>query len=274
MEVREDLGDLGSEHAQQRQRQGLDQGDLRAGVPGGRGHLEADPAAADDHHLDAFAQPGHQQPVVVEGAQVDGVRRVGERQVPGLGAGGEQQLVEGVVAVGGRHRVPLEVDRRHRRAEVELDVVVGVPLLVVDEDHRLGLVAQEHRLGEGWAFVGQMGFGGEDGQLAVVPVVAELGNGGRGREATADDHDPHRASSVLLGPRPTLLRGRLPGCGRGRRSGESSHPPHQPQQATPPMCHARSRDGRAERLARRRQREMGAVAWRCDVRDGDPRQPR
>ena len=48
VEVGEDLGHLGAEHAEQRQVERLEHGHLGAVLAGGRGDLEPDPAAADD----------------------------------------------------------------------------------------------------------------------------------------------------------------------------------------------------------------------------------
>ena len=48
VQVGEHRADLLAHHAQQRLRLRLDHGDVAADRPGGRGHLEPDPAAADD----------------------------------------------------------------------------------------------------------------------------------------------------------------------------------------------------------------------------------
>ena len=57
VQVGEDLRDLGAEDAQQRQVEGLEDGHVGARLAGGRGDLQADPAAADDRRRRPAPQP-------------------------------------------------------------------------------------------------------------------------------------------------------------------------------------------------------------------------
>ena len=69
VQLGEHLGDLASERAKQRQFGGLDHGDVRPALAGVGGHLETDPAAADDRQRATPCDSG------VEGVGSSTVRR-------------------------------------------------------------------------------------------------------------------------------------------------------------------------------------------------------
>ena len=105
----------------------LDERHAQAALHERLGHLEADVAAADhDRALAAALQRGPEALGGVDGARRLG--RVGARDVgrDGLGAGGEDDLVEALGALvaalvaHGEHAT-IEVDRRDRGARVDLD---------------------------------------------------------------------------------------------------------------------------------------------------------
>ena len=130
MDLRQPRRDLGAEDAHERELQGLEHGDVRAGSHRGRGDLEPDPAAADDHDPTPLGEGGTEPVGVVERAQVGhlGVALVGQGEPPGPRTGGQHQLRVALLAGPGRHDVPRRVERRDAGAEPEVDVVLGVPL--------------------------------------------------------------------------------------------------------------------------------------------------
>ena len=85
VQVGEDRAHLCAEDALERLVQCLEQGDLGAVGAGGRGHLEADPAAADDADAEHRREPLLEGDRVVHGAQVGdrGAAVVGQGEVPG-----------------------------------------------------------------------------------------------------------------------------------------------------------------------------------------------
>ena len=130
VQLGEHLGDLASERAEQRQFGGLDHGDVRAAVAGVGGHLETDPAAAHDRQRGPLRQGGVEGVGVIDGAQVVHAVGIGagDRRPSRRRTGGQQQLVVVQRAlVGQSDEMAVRVDRRHRGAEPQVDVVVAVP---------------------------------------------------------------------------------------------------------------------------------------------------
>ena len=70
MDVRVDLADLAAEHPLERNVGVLDQGHLEALLPGGGGHLRADPARPDDRDPSPLGEPRRDRVGVAEVAQV------------------------------------------------------------------------------------------------------------------------------------------------------------------------------------------------------------
>ena len=70
VQLGEHLGDLATERAEQGQLGGLDDGHVCSAPAGISGHLETDPAAADDRQRGAARHRGAEGVGVVEGAQV------------------------------------------------------------------------------------------------------------------------------------------------------------------------------------------------------------
>ncbi len=79
VQVGEHAAEFGAQVPVQRAGLGLDHGDLAAGLPGGAGHLQPDPARADDHHLAAAAQRGREALAVTDPAQVHHALQVSPR---------------------------------------------------------------------------------------------------------------------------------------------------------------------------------------------------
>src|SRR5581483_1946608 len=131
VQVGEHPGDLGTEDPKQREFAHLDDRDFGTGGSRGGGRLQADPAGA-DHHDPAGAGEGRLQLVgVTGGAQVvhPGLVRTGNLQAARQRTGGEQELgVFDPAAVGEYHLVRAAIDRRDRRAEPQVDVVLPVPV--------------------------------------------------------------------------------------------------------------------------------------------------
>ena len=95
VDVAVDRAQLGPQHALQRHRRRLDDGDLQAALARGRRDLGADPARADHDDRAAAVQPLAQDVRVLDAAQVEHAVQIGagDREPPRLGAGGEQQPV-------------------------------------------------------------------------------------------------------------------------------------------------------------------------------------
>ena len=103
VDVAVDGAHLAAEHALQRDRVRVDDGDVKAALPRRGGELGADPAGADDDDRAAALEPFAQCVGVADAAQVVHAiqRRRPARETARLGPGGEQQPV---VVQATRHR--------------------------------------------------------------------------------------------------------------------------------------------------------------------------
>ena len=120
VDVAVDGADLGAEHALERDRERVDDGDVQAALPGGRGDLGADPAGADHHDRAAAVEPFAQRVGVLDAAQVEHAveRFAGDREPTRLGASSEQQpVVAQPLAVVERHLADRRVQAHGRAAE-------------------------------------------------------------------------------------------------------------------------------------------------------------
>ena len=134
MQGGEHLADGFAECGHQRLFGGLDDGDVDAALTGSGGHLQADPPGTHHRERRALGQNGIQRLGVVVGAQIVDPGGVGSRYRWALRrrSGRQQQLV--VVhrgAVGKSDGVCGGIQRRHPRAESQIDVVVVVPVGVL-----------------------------------------------------------------------------------------------------------------------------------------------
>ncbi len=176
VEIGEDPRHLGSEHTEQRLVLHLDHGDLDPCGPGGCGHLETDPAPADDHDPADGGEGVAQSPVVLDRAQVGdvGAALVGHRQAARGGTGRQQEPVEASRVAVRDHLVTVEVETGDRRPEVQLNVTIVVPGAVVDLHRLLLRGAEEDALGQRRSLVGQVRLGAEDLDASLVPVAPQL----------------------------------------------------------------------------------------------------
>ena len=71
--------------------------------------------------------------------------------------------------------------------------MLGVPGLGVDQRVRERALVEHEVLGERGTLVRRVGLVGVDGERAVVPALAQLGDQGAGGQA-APDHDDRRGS--------------------------------------------------------------------------------
>ena len=190
VQVGEDLGHLGAEHPQQRQVERLEDRDGGARLArGGRG-LEADPAAADDHHPGAVGERLLEPLAVLDGAEVGdrGAGVVGDPQVPRRRPGRQQQLGVGLLPVAGADDVRGGVDRGDLLAEPQVDVVLVVPVGVVHERRLEVVVAQEVALGQRRSLVGQVVLVAVHHDGPLEPRGPQLLDGlGRGQPGSHDD---------------------------------------------------------------------------------------
>jgi hypothetical protein len=203
VQLGEDRCHLGAEHGQQRLVFHADHGGGDAGVAGGRGHLEPDPARAHDDHPGRRGQ-GLAQPVaVVHRAQV--LHAVGpgpgHRQQGGRGAGGQQQLVVAEALAGAqRDLAQFPVDGGHAGAEPQVDVVLGVPAVLVHEDRIPFLAAQQVALGQRRALIGVVRFVADEHDLPLETLRAQRFRGSNPSERRPGDHERgsrwHDAASV------------------------------------------------------------------------------
>ncbi len=174
----------------------LEHGDLRPGRACRRGHLEPDPAAADDRDPRVRLQRRLDPLAVVDAAQVGdrSVVRAGDGQAARGGTGGEQELVvDQPVSAGGDDLVRAPVDRRHLHPRPEVDVVLGVPALRVDE--RLLPLGLAHQvvLGQRWPLVRPVLLRAEQHDPAVEAVLAQRLDRLRPGQ-TGPDHDVRLAA--------------------------------------------------------------------------------
>ena len=155
------------------------------------GRLEAQQAGADDHR------------VLVLGRRVDhlvgvGYVAVGDharqilaryRQDEGVGTGGEQQaVIFPFAAVGGEDLAALAVDLDDLVVQHQLDVVIGVPLMIVEDDVLQRHLAGQDRREQDTVVVG-VGFCTEYGDLVHIGCnLQQLFEGADPRHAIADHH--------------------------------------------------------------------------------------
>jgi hypothetical protein len=145
-------------------------GNLHALLHQAIGRLETEQAAADDHGPLVVARRGQHGVHVMDVAERNHAVPVlaGHRDDERVGASGQQQAV--VVCAGAVVRDDLAfhaIDRSDGLALVKVDVVVDVPLLVVEHDVIDGLFAGQQR-GEHDAVVVAVGFGAKHGDVVVV----------------------------------------------------------------------------------------------------------
>jgi len=113
----------------------------------------------------------------------------GDRQHEGIGAGRQQQAIIAFLgAVVGDHPAFDAVDAVHRLAQMQADAVVGVPLVIVENDVLDGHLASEHRREQDAVVVG-VRLGAEYGDLVLVGGdFQQLLERAYARHAVADHH--------------------------------------------------------------------------------------
>jgi hypothetical protein len=148
---REDAGDLGTEDTLQGLGARLEHGHVGPGLPGGRGHLEPDPAATDHDDLGVAHQQRSEALGVGQRAQREYAVQAGtrDRQHARRGAGRQQQLrVAHLLAVVRTDQTAFRVDGGGRDAGQQRDVVFGVPVGRMHEQLLPRLGAGQERLGQ------------------------------------------------------------------------------------------------------------------------------
>ena len=182
VEVVQELGQVGREHAAADAVAGEGHHHLLAVHRQGGGHLRPDEPAADDREPQAPAGQRPQPLVIVQGAEVDDVVAA-EGQAARGAAGGEEELVEGVdrpLVVG--DALVRRVQRSCLPAEVEGHSLAGG--LAPDALQRFAL---PEPLGEGRAVVGGMRVGTDQADRATGVYLADSADGGIGGHPAADD---------------------------------------------------------------------------------------
>ncbi len=171
--------DLRCHHAAHQPVGGLEHRDGLAEKTGGGGDLEADEAAADDHHVGGRVERGAQPPRVGCIAQREDAVEVdaGDGRTARAGAGGDDQTVEGDgPTVGERDPFGGKVDGDDLDAAAELDGVLRVEGQRPERQEVVGGILEEG-LGQRWPLVGHLILGGDKGQPAVVTLGAQAGGG-------------------------------------------------------------------------------------------------
>src|SRR4029079_4069933 len=150
--------ELGTEDAEQRQLERLDERDVHALLTRGGGDLAADPPAADHHEPAASVEGRADRGRVLDGAQEEHAVEVaaGHGKTARLAAGREQQTaVVEPLAARQDDGPPAPVDRLDDARGPELDVVGGVPAVVLLQPGGLLALAAPGGLAErpplGWA---------------------------------------------------------------------------------------------------------------------------
>ena len=192
VDVAIDRADLGAEHALERDRERVDDGDVEAALSGGGRDLGADPAGADHDDRAAAVQPLTQKVGVLDGAQVQHAveRCAGDGKAARLGAGGEQQpVVAQPFAIVERHLADRCIEAHGGATEAELDVVGGVEALVVDVDLLAPDLPAQVVLGQRRPLVGALGLGADQHHAPVEALRAQRLGGLRTGETRADDHE-------------------------------------------------------------------------------------
>ena len=172
----------------------IEEGDLGVLVAGGRGDLETDPAAADDHQALAGAEGRPDRVGVGPGAQREGGVGAGNGDAAGLGPGRQhQRAVRQAGSVCQLDLVGARVDRHDIGAATQLDVVLGVPRLGMhDRSIEVGLAGQVV-LGQRRTLVGQLVLGAEeDADRPGVAGVAQRFRGLGSGQPGSHDHDARR----------------------------------------------------------------------------------
>ena len=196
VQVGEDLPHLVAEDPVQRLRVGLHQGDLGAVLAGGRGRLQPDPAGADHDHPGAGAERGADPVGVRQPAQRQHGVAAGHRQRAHHRAGGQQQLrVPQPLAAGQLDLVLGRLQRADRRAEPQVDVVLGVPLRRVHPGRLPLLLAEQVALGQRRSLVRRLVLVAEQHHRPVEALGAQrLGRLRAGQAGAHDDVRVHGSS--------------------------------------------------------------------------------
>jgi len=186
----EDRGHLAAQDSQQRQLNGLEDGDRCAGPPGGGRDLQADPAGPDHDHAGLGVEDDPDPVAVLDGAQVVHAVQIGAggRESPRRGAGGQQELgVADPAAIGQGHLVGGGVDCGGGDTEAQVDVVVGVPPFGMDEDGVPASAALQVFLRQGRPFVGPVRLGPEEHDRPLEALLPQRRSGSGAGQAGPDD---------------------------------------------------------------------------------------
>ena len=269
--VGDERADVGVEHADRGGR-AVDDRHRQPAHLAGLGHLQADVAAADDHHpAHVVGERRPQRRPVVEGLHAVDAGRVDarHRRPRGHAARGVDEVVErlGVLACRprgrGRARVRrVQVDPDHLGAGAHVDVVAPVRLRRPRDELLLALDGAADPVRDAARRVG----GGapplerDDLQLVGPPPLARLARRAHARRVAADDHQPvHGTNLRCCGDLRTLHQParRRTRRRRGGRAGARRAPPQRGERG-------RARRSRRDlaRVRRRPGRPGGAAARR------------
>ncbi len=192
VDVAVDGADFAAEHALERDRHRVEDGDVEAALASGSGDLGADPAGADHDDPPAAVQPLAQRVGVLDAAQVEHAVELsaGNRKAPRLGSGSQQQpVVAEPLTVVERELARGRVQTDRGGAEAQVDVVRGVEALVVDVDLLAPGLAAQVLLGQRRPLVRALRFAADQHQAPFEALASQrLGRLGAG-EAGADDHE-------------------------------------------------------------------------------------
>ncbi len=164
-----------------------------------RGHLQTDVAAADDHQTLAGREVGADILHVVDAAQIVDAAQVvaGDGQLPGPGAGREQQFLvgEGFAGIRG-YGLCCRVDGDHPRVGLDRDVLVLVELGRPQVHAFEAVLPRQVLLGQRWPLVGNVRLVADDDDLPFIAFLAQARRRlSRGVPRPHDHHRRHVCSS-------------------------------------------------------------------------------
>ena len=169
----------------------LEHGHRLAEVARGRGDLEADEAAADDHHVARPMQALAELARIVDVAEREDAVEVNalDRRQPRPRAGGERELAEGDGGTVGEDDLALaEIDAGRLGAEAELDRVLLVEGLRPERQEIVDRILEEG-LRQRRPLIGHVALGGDQRQRAGKALFPQARGQLAAAMAAADDDD-------------------------------------------------------------------------------------
>ena len=194
--------ELGTQGGLQRGVGRLQHGHLGAGLPGGSGHFQADPAGADHHEAPALAEGGLDRLGITDPAQGVHTRQVHplDRQPSRTRSGGQHQVGVAHLSAGGEAcGAVVRIDTGDGVAQHGLHATAGVVAGFVRIHRAHRILTEQHPLGQGGTFVGSLTLVSDQQHRTVVAQIAKLIDQRGGRQPGTDDQQVSMGHDLLLG---------------------------------------------------------------------------